>query len=328
VGRIGRNANEEVIAVARLIGLDEAGLGPNFGPFVVAATVWDVPGSALKFDFWKSFAKVVTNEPQSDDDRLFIADSKKVFDPQRGIEMLERGVLSALRMIDHIPTCFDSLHKILCADPDYAPCADSTPWYLHTTLELPAETGCDGVRSDRWKKCCESIGAKLISIRATVVEPREFNRYLREYDNKALVVSRVAFRLLRSLWNPDDGETLVVADKHGGRNRYDVLLSEILDGDMIFRCVEGLELSEYRVGKTTLRFQPRAEVHGPVALASMTAKYVRELAMMRFNRFWANHIDGLKPTQGYPLDAVRFRRDIAEIQQRLGIEDDILWRNR
>ena len=60
----------------------------------------------------------------------------------------------------------------------------------------------------------------------------------------------------------------------------------------------------------------------------MTAKYVRELAMARFNSFWSNHLEGLKPTQGYPLDARRFRNEIAETQQRLAISDDILWRCR
>jgi hypothetical protein len=60
----------------------------------------------------------------------------------------------------------------------------------------------------------------------------------------------------------------------------------------------------------------------------MTAKYLRELAMHQFNRFWRERIPGLKPTQGYPLDARRFRAEIAELQRNLGIADDILWRER
>ena len=49
--------------------------------------------------------------------------------------------------------------------------------------------------------------------------------------------------------------------------------------------------------------------------ASMTSKYVRELAMELFNRFWQRHVPGLTPTKGYPEDAKRFRRDIARAQE-------------
>ena len=54
----------------------------------------------------------------------------------------------------------------------------------------------------------------------------------------------------------------------------------------------------------------------PVALASMTAKLVREIAMIRFNRHWGNvwaqkcagQVE-LKPTYGYRGDAQRWLRD-------------------
>jgi len=314
--------------MARLIGMDEAGLGPNLGPLVVAVTVWDVPGSPTEFNFWKTFKSVLTNAPEPDEMRLHVADSKQVFQPQRGFAALERGVLAALSMLGHEPNSFEALCESLSAPCPLVPPETATvPWYCHRPLQLPSEPH-DLSVSRAWQKCCERKGVRLVAIKAAIIEAHHFNQLIREYDNKALVVSRVAFRLLRSVWNPDETETFIVGDKHGGRNRYDQLLSEVLDGDMIFRLEEGDERSDYRVGKSLLRFQPRAEEHGPVALASMTAKYVRELAMTRFNSFWSNHLEGLKPTQGYPLDARRFRNEIAETQQRLAISDDILWRCR
>ena len=54
--------------------------------------------------------------------------------------------------------------------------------------------------------------------------------------------------------------------------------------------------------------------HLPVALASMIAKYTRELAMMRFNRAWCGlareraNVE-IKPTAGYSTDAGRWLRD-------------------
>lgn len=314
--------------MARLIGMDEAGLGPNLGPFVVAVTVWDVPDSPRKFDFWKAFSDVLTNEPLDDDTRYHVADSKQVFQPHRGFGALERGVYAALKLAGHAPRNYRELCDLLLdGKTSSEPPKGRSAWYHDAEFVLPTETHeNEPVRA--WADCCERHRVRLVSIRAAIVEAREFNQMIRDYDNKSLVVSRTAFRLLRSVWDPDETDTFVVGDKHGGRNRYDELLSEVLEGDMIFRQKEGADCSEYKVGKTLLRFQPRAEEYGPVALASMTAKYVRELAMAQFNRFWRRHIDGLKPTQGYPVDAQRFRVDIAEMQKQLQISDDDLWRCR
>jgi hypothetical protein len=66
----------------------------------------------------------------------------------------------------------------------------------------------------------------------------------------------------------------------------------------------------------------------PTALASMTAKYLRELSMRAFNEFWASHVKDLRPTAGYPTDSHRFRKAIAAKQRELGIEDRVLWRKR
>lgn len=313
--------------MAKLIGMDEAGLGPNFGPFVVAVTVWDVPRRPRDFDFWGTFSDVLTNSPIADERRLHVADSKQVFQPHRGLGGLEKGVLSALRLLGQAPRSYDELLHCLApttsqSDPDQSRCC-----YDDNDFELPSESH-DFSIADDWRESCQRNRVKLEAIKAVVIEPRQFNRLIREYDNKSLLVSRVAFSLLRSVWEPGDTETFIVGDKHGGRNRYDQLLSEVLDGEMIFRLEEGAERSDYRVGKTVLRFQPRAEEHGPVALASMTAKYVRELAMAQFNRYWARYVEGVKPTQGYPVDAHRFRGDIAEAQRTLGIHDDDLWRCR
>ena len=60
----------------------------------------------------------------------------------------------------------------------------------------------------------------------------------------------------------------------------------------------------------------------------MTAKYLRELSMRAFNAYWASHVPNLKPTAGYPVDARRFKREIAVAQKSLEIDDCLLWRSR
>jgi hypothetical protein len=63
-----------------------------------------------------------------------------------------------------------------------------------------------------------------------------------------------------------------------------------------------------------------------VALASMTAKYVRELAMHAFNAFWSSRLPGLRPTAGYPTDALRWRHDAAAAIQQEQLAEASLWR--
>lgn len=137
--------------MARVIGMDEAGLGPNLGPFVVAVTVWDVPCSPLEFDFWTTFSNVLTNAPGPKESRLHIADSKEVFQPQRGFQTLEQGVLSALRLLGHEPNSFDELCQFLTANNDgIVSDTNGPPWYTDVPLTLPTEI-INPALSDAWR---------------------------------------------------------------------------------------------------------------------------------------------------------------------------------
>jgi hypothetical protein len=314
--------------VGIVIGMDEAGYGPNLGPLVVTVTVWEVTGEPKRVDFWKSFADCVTSTPARKDLRLHVADSKQVYKSGAGLDALERGVSAALGLMSARPASFQELCGRLCASTDL----DAEPWFADSDLPLPNGPAVDDEFEEamlRWLECCESTGIRLKAVHSDVVLTQRFNEMIRESGSKGIALSRISMKLLREAWDPaGDETTLVIADKHGGRNRYDDLLSEFTDGEMIFRLEEGLELSRYKVGSTELRFQARAEEHLPVALASMFSKYLRELSMILFNKYWRRHIPDLKPTQGYPVDARRFRNDIAAMQVELGVSDEVLWRER
>lgn len=312
-----------------IIGMDEAGYGPNFGPLVVTVTAWEVPGHPRKFDFWKAFADVVDQAPEDCESRLHVADSKQVYSPARGLGRLEQAVLCAFQLARQYPASYRELRQTLAA----ASCvsAEGEPWFEASDLPLPhCELGRNtSSMAERWLSCCEQSNVRLRAIRSDVVLTERFNQLTQQYDSKGLALSRISLNLLRQVWNPDEDQpALIIADKHGGRNRYDGLLDEILDGQMIFRSKESTEVSIYRVGDAEIRFQTKAEAHFPVALASMVSKYVRELSMKLFNDYWSGHVPGLKPTAGYPGDSRRFRVDIAEACERLGIQDAVLWRQR
>lgn len=315
-----------------LIGMDEAGYGPNLGPLVITATVWEVPGDPRTCDPWQLLGDLVARDPRPGDDRLHVADSKQVYAPQRGIGALERGALALFDDGSGAPASLFALW-----DRAVGPRAEEArrersaePWFAGSDLPLPlavsnraAATG-----SERLARAARA-GVRLRAVRSEVVLTSRFNRLVRESDSKGLALSRLSLRLLREAWDPDGPEqTLVVADKHGGRNRYAALLSEVLDDRPVLAREESRERSTYRTGRTEITFRTGGEAHLPVAWASLVSKYLREAALELFNRFWQSEVPGLAPTKGYPEDAKRFKSDIAAAQTRLGLPDDALWRAR
>lgn len=311
-----------------LIGMDEAGYGPNLGPLVISATAWEVPDDPRKFDLWQAFAGIVEQTAPRDGEHLQIADSKVVYSPGRGFEHLEAGVLAAMDLLDRRPRTFAGLCGEYCVQPPRQ--ADGEPWFLDADLELPCARNSNLVAA--WINRCREGGIRLRSIRSDIVLTQRFNAETEHYDSKGRALSewsmQIIRRVLEDLSASPHEPILILADKHGGRNRYHDLLPTAF-GDTFIACLaESGESSRYRVGKAEIRFETKSERHLPVALASMVCKYVRELSMVLFNRFWNSHLPDLKPTAGYPLDARRFRNDITATQKKLGIPDQVLWRER
>lgn len=329
--------------MALLIGMDEAGYGPNLGPLVISATAWEVPGNPRQVDFWREFSGIVEQSPPENDSHIQIADSKDVYSPSRGLANLECGVLHSMALwhrcalkdaaaassaTDGFPASFrDLLGRVAVLPPETI---DSEPWFSGCDLPLPLPSS--RVLTESWHDRCRAKQIRLLAVRSEVVLTQRFNNHTRSHDSKGRALSEISMQLLRHVWNETAGDAhdaaLILADKHGGRNRYHEFLP-IVFGDRFIRCqAESLELSQYRVGNAEVRFETRSERYLPVALASMVSKYLRELAMVLFNRFWAERQPNLKPTAGYPGDSRRFKAAIASLQKELGIAEDTLWRER
>ena len=83
-------------------------------------------------------------------------------------------------------------------------------------------------------------------------------------------------------------------------------------------------MSRYRLrfgdSLATITFASKSdEHHFPVAIASMIAKYTRELHMIRLNRYFAGMMPKLKPTAGYVTDGRRFLKEIEPLLTNNGI---------
>ncbi len=312
--------------MTRLIGMDEAGYGPNLGPLVVGLTDWQCDEPTTDSDLWDALSDSVTRSAGATDGRLHMGDSKDVYSPSRGIRNLETAVLAALHVTGVRPQTFSELHQQLLGQRP-----ESEPWFDGPDVRLPLAANPREVdaAAEQLRSNLADRGIRLNSIRCDIVLTRRFNSLVRDFDNKASALSRTSMRLLGSVWDPDTTEpTFIVADKHGGRNRYDELLEDIIEDRMIFRIEEGRERSVYRLKASQIVFRTRAEAHLPVALASMVAKYAREVSMELFNQFWCERVPGLQPTHGYPSDASRFRNAIAAAASRLGLQEDEYWRSR
>lgn len=310
------------------IGIDEAGLGPNLGPFVVSAVVWEIPEDAADRDLWDVFPELLTNDPRDPLRRLAVADSKALFQPQRGMIDLERSVLSLLGGWHPIPPDLSQLHSHLCGFPLSDLCE---PWFLGETHALPFEADIAEITdyASRITTSATLTQWRFHAAASAVVSPRAFNQRLNKAANKAEVTSGVHAEVLRrAIATLVDGPVTVFSDKHGGRHRYGSVLADVFPGEWIDVFEEGAECSHYRVGRATVRFEPRAECHAVVALASMISKYLRELHMTVFNAFWQRHMPGIKPTQGYPVDAKRFFVTIQPLLATVGLKVDDVWRRK
>jgi ribonuclease HII len=314
-----------------IIGLDEAGYGPNLGPLVMTAVGCLVPDAPRLPDCWHLLCQAVRRHDDPDDGRILVADSKLVYSSTQGLAALERGVASIL---PHRPGTLHDLVELLV--PHAIPHLQLECWY-HGASALPVEAGPEWCQASaqHFQEACQRQGVRFGILRSVVVPPAAFNATVERWGSKGAVLGLAMVELLRHTCAADTANHPVAfyIDKHGGRNHYAALVQSAFDDAMVVARSEGALQSVYEViGRPRtieVTFEPRADMsHFCVALASMVSKYLRELFMREFNQFWQQKVPGLKPTAGYPGDARRFWNEIAGVVRELGIREEVLWRCR
>lgn len=323
-----------------LVGIDEAGYGPNLGPFVMAVVACRVPAEPFSCNLWEMLRSAVRRPRERKDGRLLIEDSKLVYSTPRGFRALERGVLATIcaNLIEGANAPALTLERLLSVlAPEALPELREEPWYTGTTA-VPHELkpGECTLPIQLFRQACTSVGVCWARAHSFMVCPPRFNALLERWGSKAIVLAVGLAELIRHLLEHElDGDEPVhiTIDKQGGRNNYTSLVQQAVPEGAVTPLEEGAKCSCYEVigGRRPIRliFEPRADAgHFTVALASMLAKYLRELCMHEFNQFWRQHVPDLKPTAGYPTDARRFLEDIRAAATRLGIAEAALWRRK
>jgi ribonuclease HII len=365
-----------------LIGMDEAGYGPHFGPLVIAATAWEVPDEGLGFgiqgsevgelsrlriaDFGlrinQAVSQSATGNPKSEigldlyrllrnivsksvsERRIAIADSKALFHPGLGLRQLERGVHAVLHSMRETSCSWSEIVGYCQADPKGHHRRVCWPDDFDCALPVDATPEELSRLGARFARACEASQVRPLFIRARLVFPAQFNELVDYYGTKGGALSHVTVGLLREVVDGIGSDAfqspsgipsppiIAVCDKHGGRNYYTALLQHHFSEHWIEPVYESHAESRYEWGPSESRVRVTFRMNGerfmPTALASMTAKYLRELSMRAFNEFWAAHVKDLRPTAGYPTDSHRFHKAIAAKQRELGIDDRVLWRKR
>jgi ribonuclease HII len=318
-----------------IIGIDEAGYGPNLGPFVMTSVACHVSDEIAQHDLWHVLRRAVRRQPSVSDGRLFIEDSKIVYSTTRGLHDLETSVLAVLRFwqVDKEACLADCIDRLCPACHAELRCQ---PWYAGTiSLPVCAGTAMLDAATALFENTCRKSGVVWGTVRSVVICPARFNQVTEQWGSKGAVLASGLAELVRA------NRTLEVeaeparffVDKHGGRNRYAAILQHALPEGLVVALQESMERSAYSVMGLSqdlrLTFEPRADRrYFCVALASMISKYLRELLMLEFNRFWQGHVPGLKPTAGYPGDAARFLEAIRPVLERLQIAEPTVWRQK
>lgn len=295
-----------------LAGVDEAGLGPILGPLVVAGVVLEGPAGVTP---WRSLASQVSRH-RHEKGKIRVADSKKVYQGPRRLQRLEETVLAfAAASTGAIPETLGAWLSSLGADPE---ALARYPWYADLDLPLPlrADRRALTLQAHLLQRTMARRRTKILHLGVRVVEVEEFNELIASTDNKSrahfTAYSDVIAQLLRVM----PARAHLVADRCGGRTHYRTGLRSTCP----VRDVETLEetsgASVYRLqrdsGPVTITFASRGEDRAfPTALASCTAKYVRELMVHLLNRWFCARVPGLKPTAGYYTDGKRFLRDLS-----------------
>jgi ribonuclease HII len=286
-------------------GIDEAGLGPILGPYCAAAVRMEYTEEPA--DPFKSCETILSSEPA--EDRLAVGDSKKIYSSGK-IAELEQTVLSFNSLMHPGASASENAYGFLSSYVEKG-LLGTLPWINELKeLTLPLSTDREQISksSEKLKAALPVAGINLHTIKLSVQPALLFNALLKKYGNKGTACQEILTPLLLNAVIESDK---VIVDRQGGRRYYGDWLINLFPGKQLIAIQELKDLSRYTVENCRIDFQVKADaLNFETALASMFAKYSREIYMKAFNAYWVKKAPGIKETAGYYNDGQRFIKDL------------------